>query len=104
MWFDSREITQITRLDKGPSDLRWSPDGTRLAFTMMVPERSKVLEIEMPKRPEGAEWAPEPKIITRLNYRSDRSGYRPIGYRHIFTVDASGGTPEQITSGDYDHG
>ncbi len=38
-----------------------------------------------------------------LNYRRDRSGFTDNGYRHIFVVPASGGTPRQITSGNFDH-
>ncbi|MEM7200984.1 MAG: hypothetical protein AAF628_11995 [Planctomycetota bacterium] len=103
MWLDTREVTQITRVDESPGDLRWSPDGTRLAFSMNVPESQRVLKIDLPKAPKGAKWAEEPKIITRLSYRRDGSGYRPQGWRHLFVVDAEGGTPRQVTTGDFDH-
>ena len=36
MWIDTREVTQVTRVDGGPSNLRWSPDGAQLAFTMQA--------------------------------------------------------------------
>lgn len=98
-----RSITQITHVDESPSGLRWSPDGRSIAFTMQVPEKNG-FPIQLPKRPKGAKWAPEPTVITRLSYRRDRRGYRASGYRHIFVVDATGGTPRQVTSGDYDHG
>lgn len=104
MWVDTREVTQITRVDESPSSMRWSPDGKRIAFRMIVPEKNNLIDIKLPARPKGAKWAEEPKIITRLAYRSDRRGYRPKGYNHLFTVDADGGTPRQVTSGDYDHG
>jgi dipeptidyl aminopeptidase/acylaminoacyl peptidase len=71
---------------------------------MLVPEKlGSEWSIKMPARPEGAEWTASPKIIDRLNYRSDGSGYRPLGYRHVFVVPADGGTPRQITSGDWNH-
>ena len=104
MWSASREVTQITRLTESPSNVRWSPDSTHVAFTMVVPEKQDLIKIKLPKRPKGAKWAEEPKIITRLAYRRDGRGYRPAGYRHHFVVDASGGTPHQVTSGDFDHG
>lgn len=104
MWVDTRETTQLTHLTEGPGSLAWAPDGKTVAFTMQVPEKDG-FEIKLPKKPKGAKWAPEPTVITRLSYRRDREGYRPTGYRHIFTVDATqGGTPRQVTAGDFDHG
>jgi dipeptidyl aminopeptidase/acylaminoacyl peptidase len=41
--------------------------------------------------------------VTR-GYRRDRVGFLKDGYRHIFVVPADGGTPRQLTSGDYNHG
>ena len=32
--------TQVTRVDKAPADLRWSPDSKTIAFTMSVQERA----------------------------------------------------------------
>ena len=103
LWVGTREATQIAHLTESPSNLCWSPDGRTLAFTMQVPEKGG-FPIAMPKAPKGAKWADEPTVITRLSYRRDQQGYRPAGYRHIFTVDATGGTPRQLTDGDFDHG
>jgi len=104
MWVDTRETTQLTHVTEAPSNLAWSPDGKRLAFAMQVPEKDG-FEISLPKRPKGAKWAEDATVITRLNYRRDRQGYRPSGYRHLFVLDATeGGTPRQVTSGDFDHG
>ena len=102
-WMDAEGATsQITRVDQTPSDLEWSPDGTMLSFSMLVEEKTK-WDVKMPKRPDGAKWTEEPKIVERLNYRRDGQGFTDDGYRHIFVVPASGGTPRQLTSGGYDH-
>ncbi len=103
LWMRDRSSTQITHVEQSPSSHRWSPDGKSLAFNMQVPEKP-AFSIKLPKRPKGAKWAPEPRIISRLNYRRDRRGYNPSGFRHIFLVDASGGTPRQLTTGDFNHG
>ena len=103
MWVATREATQITRLERTPSAARWAPDGKRIAFSAIVPEKQG-LTVKLPPRPKGAKWAPEPKVITRLRYRRDKRGYRPLGWRHLFVVDADGGTPRQVTKGDFDHG
>lgn len=104
MWVDTREATQLTHLTEGPSGIEWSRDGNWLAFTMQVPEKD-TFPIKLPARPKEAKWAPDATVITRLSYRRDKQGYRPSGYRHIFVVSSvDGGTPRQVTSGDYDHG
>ena len=56
---------------------------------MVVPEKPG-FTIKLPAKPKGARWAEDPKVITRLNYRRDRRGYRPAGWRHLFVVDAEG--------------
>ncbi|MEE9133338.1 MAG: S9 family peptidase [Gemmatimonadota bacterium] len=103
-WMDAEgAITQITRVAETPSSVRWSPDGKRIAFTMLVPSRDK-WTVKLPGRPEGAKWTEGPRIIDRLNYRRDRVGFLKDGYRQVFVVPTDGGTPRQLTNGDYNHG
>lgn len=94
--------TQITRLEKTPSNIKWSPDGKYIAFNMLVPY-SNPWNIKMPEKPKGAKWTEGPKVITQLTYRRDRVGYVEEGFTHIFIVSAEGGTPIQVTHGNYDH-
>ncbi|HEX7051167.1 MAG TPA: S9 family peptidase [Longimicrobiales bacterium] len=102
-WMDAEgAVTQITRLDESPGNIAWSPDGKWIAFTMRVPEKD-TWRVDLPARPEGAQWTPAPRVIDRLDYRQDRVGFTEAGYEHIFIVPADGGTPRQITSGDWDH-
>ena len=95
--------TQITRLDGSPSTIKWSPDGKFLSFTMLVPETNR-WSVKMPKKPKGAEWTAEPRIIEDLVYRRDRVGFLEDGFTQIFIVPASGGTAKQITTGNWDQG
>ena len=99
-WMDSGQTARLTQLTEGPSDLTWSPDGRWLAFVMLVPAKPKPF-IEMPAKPEGAEWADSPREVRRVVYRHDGEGYVKEGYQHVFTLPAEGGTPRQLTSGDY---
>jgi dipeptidyl aminopeptidase/acylaminoacyl peptidase len=102
-WMDAEGATsQVTRVDQSPSAVAWSPDGRQLSFTMLVEDRNS-WQIKMPKPPSGAKWTEAPRIVERLNYRRDRTGFTDNGYRHIFVVPAAGGTARQITSGDFDH-
>jgi dipeptidyl aminopeptidase/acylaminoacyl peptidase len=59
--------------------------------------------IKMPSPPKGAKWTDPPKIVSKLNYRSDRVGFTDEGYRHIFILPADGGTARQITTGDFNY-
>src|SRR6185503_19692829 len=100
-WMDAEGATsQVTRVEHSPGAATWSPDGTQLAFTMLVEDRSS-WTIKMPKAPAGAKWTETPRIVERLQYRSDRTGFIDNGYRHIFVVPASGGTPRKLTSGNH---
>jgi dipeptidyl aminopeptidase/acylaminoacyl peptidase len=105
-WMDAEGAeSQITRLTESPSGLEWSPDGEAIAFTMLdeaAPDPA--WRIDMPPRPEGADWTAPPRIVERLNYRRDGSGWSPVGFRHIYLVSASGGTARRLTHGDFDHG
>jgi len=103
-WMDAEgATTQITRVEDSPAGLAWSPDGNWIAFTMNVDDRPDFPRVSMPSRPEGAKWTADPKVVTRLSYRRDRQGYIDGGYRHVFVVPATGGTPRQVTRGDWNH-
>jgi dipeptidyl aminopeptidase/acylaminoacyl peptidase len=95
-------VSQVTRVEKSPSAVTWSPDGTRLGFVMSV-EAKNAWPIKMPRAPEGAKWTESPRIVERLDYRSDGVGYDDDAFRHIFVVPATGGTPRQLTDGQWHH-
>ena len=104
MWLDTREVAQLTHLERAPSGLAWSPDGKKIAFTAFLPDENPILQVKLPKKPEGARWAAPAILIDRLSWRNDGRGPLPKGYSHIFVLEAElGGTPRQVTSGDYSH-
>ena len=83
-------VTQVTRVSEPIGDIRWSPDGKSIGFSMFVPvERN--WQIDMPKAPAGAKWTPAPKYETDLHYRQDRRGFNRSGYTHLFVVPAARG-------------
>jgi len=103
MWMDSGRSGALTNLRRAPEDLTWSPDGKWLAFSMFVPREDTPLAAP-PAKPKGAEWAPPVKVIESVQYRGDGDGYLDTGDTHIFVLSADGGTPRQVTSGEYNHG
>jgi dipeptidyl aminopeptidase/acylaminoacyl peptidase len=101
-WMDTGVTTRLAQLLRAPGGISWSPDGTSIAFSMLVPEKPEPLA-RMPEKPDGAEWARPPRVITHLIYRSDGEGYLEEGYSQLFVVPSEGGTPRQLTSGPFHH-
>ncbi len=99
-FMDTGQSAPLTHVLRAPNDACWAPDGRSIAFTMLVPKESEPFA-EMPDKPEGAKWADPPKVIERLVYRSDGEGYVENGFVHLFVIPADGGTPRQLTTGDY---
>ena len=101
-WLTEGRVARLTQLDRSPRGLKWSPDSNYIAFSKLVPEEPVVL-VTAPPKPEGAEWAEPPRVTTRLKYERDGSGYIEPGYDHYFVVPAIGGTPRQISNGNFNH-
>ncbi len=102
-WLDDNRTARITRLPERPSALSFSPDGSRIAFRMFTAAEAEPLA-SLPRAPEGADWAPPFKVYDSVRYRADGVGYLKPGFDHIHVVPADGGSPRQITTGDYNHG
>lgn len=101
-WLDTARTAQLTRLPQKPEKLAWSPDGEWLAFSMLVHQDPPTMG-QLPRKPEGATWAPPAQVINRTVYRSDGKGDRPTGFTHVFVIPAEGGSPRQVTRGDFHH-
>ena len=105
-WMDSDgPATQITRTTESPSDITWMPDGKSILFRMNVPARPDSrwrVENQLNQyRPRNATWTQAPRIVEKLNYRRDGTGFTSDNVSHLFIVPAEGGTPRQLTEGEY---
>src|SRR5688500_12683958 len=100
---DGGATSQVTRVTRAPSAPRWSPDGKYLAFTMFVPKTTP-WAIDLPTPPAGAKWSEAPRVIDRVHFRQDFRGFREQGVNHLFIVTADGGTPRQLTEGEWNVG
>jgi dipeptidyl aminopeptidase/acylaminoacyl peptidase len=105
MWADTRETLQLTRVERTPGGLKWSPDGRTLLFTTSIPDDTPLLAVKLPPAPRGAQLARGAVIVDRLSWGSDGVGPTSKTFTQVFTVDSVvGGTPRQVTSGHYNHG
>ncbi|MFN2398752.1 MAG: prolyl oligopeptidase family serine peptidase [Gemmatimonadaceae bacterium] len=103
-WMDVEGApSQVTRVMESPADLRWSPDGKTIGFSMFVPKPAE-WKIDLPAAPKGAKWTGAPRLVEQLHYRQDRRGFSETGHTHLFVVPADGGSPRQITSGNWSVG
>ena len=102
-WIDTNQEAVITDLQQAPSNIEWSPDSKWIGYTARVPAKPG-FSIRMPEKPNGANWAAPPIVITQLRWTADGQGILQPGFTHVFVVSATGGTPKQVTNGDYNHG
>jgi dipeptidyl aminopeptidase/acylaminoacyl peptidase len=94
---EAGEARELTTHYQPISDLAWSPDGTRLAYTTLFdPENPDEQE-----RPEGA--APKVRVIRRLDYKQDNRGYLGDLRSHVFVVDVATGQRRRLTGEPLDH-
>ena len=101
-WMDTGQTARLAQLPGPASGIEWSPDGTHIAFSMPVQAPEKPF-VTMPPMPPGAEWAKPAKVIQKVIYRMDGIGYLKDMYFQLFVLPAEGGSPRQITSGDFHH-
>ncbi|MEO8496960.1 MAG: S9 family peptidase, partial [Planctomycetota bacterium] len=101
-WIETGETAKLTNLTAAPAELVWSPDGRSIAFSMLLEEKPEPF-VKLPEKPEGAEWAEPPVLIQKTRYRFDGAGYLKDGFHQLFVLSAEGGSPRQLTHGDFEH-
>ena len=101
-WMDGGQTARIANVLDSPSALSWSPDGRWLAFEMSVKADVEPLA-KSRSGPEGSDWSEPVKVFSAVRYKRDGAGFVEEAHNHIFIVPAEGGTPRQITSGNFNH-
>jgi dipeptidyl aminopeptidase/acylaminoacyl peptidase len=107
------EPVVLTDHRTGAGAPRWSPDGTRLAYSTRVPEQGRYGTDE-----EVGPDAEPPRLVTTNSYKLDGLGYTQDRHEHLFVLDVAEvlaalddpaadlpGLPleqRQVTDGDHD--
>ena len=96
-WLETGRETRIAQLEHTPKQVRWSPDGERLAFAMFTPSSGLDLSRPKPRKPDNADWADPMRVIDDLVFRFDGRGFLEEGADQIYWVPSHGGTPLALT-------
>lgn len=94
---------RVTDVAMRPNSLSFSPDGQQLAFAMFTSSKPKSL-FSLSFKPKDATWAEDAQYIDQTLFQRDGAGMNRPGNMQVYVVPAFGGTPRQITSGDFDYG
>lgn len=82
------EATLVSDLETGISAPQWSPDGKTILFSSRIWE---------PKKPET-----DVVVVKRIWFKLNGVGMFAGKRVHLFTVNANGGKPRQVTKGEYE--
>ncbi|TAK21243.1 MAG: S9 family peptidase [Chloroflexota bacterium] len=90
---DIAEPRELIRHDHEISDLAWSADGKRIAYTVSVDPNANT---------NADSRVPRPRITGRIDYKRDTRGYLGDVRRQIFVLDVATGERRRLSVGAID--
>ncbi|WP_235357329.1 S9 family peptidase [Arsukibacterium sp. MJ3] len=105
-YLTENKTAQLSSLRQSPSNLTWAPNSQHLAFTMNVDAREADVKqrVKKVKKPVGAKWSEPAIVLDRARYQADGQGFLKPQFRQVFVLPASGGSPRQLTQGEFHYG
>lgn len=102
------EARRLTAIARGVSRPVWSPDGTRIVFTVSDSLASDTAIAKPKTRAErlaANARKNDPRVVTRLNYIGEQS-FNQERYSQIYVIDAlmEGAAAQRITNGSFSSG
>ena len=102
LWLDGGEAECLTELPAGVvGDIAFSPEGRQLLFSFR-PTNDADTEKAAEERKKNSVSTP-PRVITRLRWRLEGSGFLPSATNHLYLHDLAAKTTSQITRGERDY-
>ncbi|MGH9349054.1 MAG: LpqB family beta-propeller domain-containing protein [Vicinamibacterales bacterium] len=77
------EAFRVTDVKQGVETFEWAPDSARLALVITDPD-----PLEGVEKKTGADKAPRPIVVTRLQHKQDGEGYLDRRKSHLYVADA----------------
>ncbi len=98
---DGGEARTLVELDEGGiRDVRFSPDGSRIAFLYRRTPDDYTEEAKKAREESGA--SPPPRVHVKLAYRLDGEGYHNLAHWQLWVADASTGAASALTDEAHD--
>ncbi len=100
-------ITQLTHIKDGASGPVVSHAGDRIALTVTQTDSAQPAQVDFAKAgfaPKDSEKKSDIAIINGLFFETNGQGYTYQDHQHIWTINADGSHPAQLTSGKYSEG
>ena len=91
---DGGEARQITWMPHGVSAPAWSPDSRTILFNAVV--------APLDEENEDGQSLPKVRVIDRLFYRVDGTGFIHNRHQHLFLVDITSEELSKLSDGDWD--
>jgi dipeptidyl aminopeptidase/acylaminoacyl peptidase len=85
---DGGEARQLTEMEEGVENPEWDHKGKKILFI------SSVKRVDRGKS--------DVKVIDRISYKFNGTGFYENIRKHVFTINMSGGKPKQVTNGEFD--
>ncbi|AGT31287.1 peptidase [Geobacillus subterraneus] len=95
---DGGEARQLTFFKNGVRDYVWTPDGAFLIALTTLGDNETIDDREEPEKKETKPADLKPRVVERLYYKSDASGFLDGKQAVLVRIDATSGKAEALTN------